>query len=112
VLLTTMLMRVIHHYLGVDYEADALMGSTVVQAALSIFWGCIALSAMVAGTRRGQRVVWFAGAALLGVVLAKMFLIDLSRSATVARIVSFIGVGVLMLVIGRFSPVPPNREAA
>ena len=109
-LLTTMLLRVIHHYMGVEFEADALMKSTVVQAALSIFWGCIALSAMVAGTRRGQRFVWFTGAALLGVVLAKMFLVDLSRSATVARIVSFIGVGVLMLVIGRFSPVPPSTK--
>ena len=64
-------------------------------------------SAMVAGTRRGQRFVWFAGASLLGIVLAKMFLVDLSRTGTIARIVSFIGVGVLMLIIGRFSPVPP-----
>jgi uncharacterized membrane protein len=111
-LLTTMLLRAIHHYLGVDYESDALMRSTVVQAALSIFWGCIALAAMVAGARRGERLVWFAGAGLLGVVLAKMFLVDLSRSATVARIVSFIGVGILMLVIGRFSPVPPANRVA
>jgi uncharacterized membrane protein len=110
-LLTTMLLRAIHHYLGIDYGPDALMRSTTVQASLSIFWGVIALSAMVAGTRSGRRFVWFAGAALLGIVLAKMFLVDLSRSATVARIVSFIGVGVLMLVIGRFSPVPPvTRE--
>jgi uncharacterized membrane protein len=107
VLLTTMLLRVIHHYVGVGYGIDALAGSTLVQAALSIFWGTLALAAMVVGARLGRRFVWFAGAALLGVVLAKMFLVDLSRTATVARIVSFIGVGVLMLVIGRFSPVPP-----
>ena len=106
-LLTTLLLRFIHHYGGVDYTLDALAGSTLVQAALSIFWGTLALAAMVVGARLGRRFVWFAGAALLGVVLAKMFLIDLSRTATVARIVSFIGVGVLMLVIGRFSPVPP-----
>jgi uncharacterized membrane protein len=111
-LLTTMLLRSIHHYVGVDYSPAALARSTIVQAALSIFWGTIALGAMVAGTRRGARVVWFCGAVLLGVVLAKLFLVDLSRSATVARIVSFIGVGVLMLVIGRFSPVPPARRVA
>jgi uncharacterized membrane protein len=110
-LLTTLLLRVIHHYVGVDYEPGALMRSTLVQAALSIFWGLIALTGMVAGARLGLRVVWFAAAVLLGVVLAKMFLVDLSRTATVARIVSFIGVGVLMLVIGRFSPVPPGRPA-
>jgi hypothetical protein len=103
---TTVLLRVIHHYLGIDYQLDELI-STVVQSALSIFWGLVALTSMVAGTRKGWRFVWFAGAALLGVVLAKMFLVDLSRTGTIARIVSFIGVGVLMLIIGRFSPVPP-----
>jgi uncharacterized membrane protein len=41
-----------------------------------------------------------------------MFLVDLSRSGTVARIVSFIAVGVLMLIIGRFSPVPPAENSA
>lgn len=110
--LTTMLLRTIHHAVGVDFNPRALASSTVVQAALSIFWGLLALAAMVAGARRGLRIVWLAGAALLAVVLAKMFLVDLSRTATVARIVSFIGVGVLMLVIGRFSPVPPARRPA
>lgn len=110
VLLTTMLLRVIHHYFGVDYQLTALMKSTMVQASLSIFWGVLALAAMVVGARRAQRVVWFTGAVLLALVLAKMFLVDLSRTATVARIVSFIGVGVLMLVIGRYSPVPPARR--
>ncbi|HET9474203.1 MAG TPA: DUF2339 domain-containing protein, partial [Steroidobacteraceae bacterium] len=104
---TTILLRAIHHYLGIEYQAEALMRSTVVQSALSIFWGLVALTAMVAGTRRGKRFIWFTGATLLGVVLAKMFLVDLSRTGTIARIVSFIGVGVLMLIIGRFSPVPP-----
>jgi uncharacterized membrane protein len=112
VLLTTLLLRVIHHYFGVDYQAGALAKSTLVQASLSIFWGTLALAAMVVGARRAQRVVWFTGAVLLGLVLAKMFLVDLSRTATVARIVSFIGVGVLMLVIGRYSPVPPARRVA
>jgi uncharacterized membrane protein len=111
-LLTTMLLRAIHHYLGVAWDPFALVRSTVVQAALSIFWGVIALAAMVAGTRHAHRIVWFTGAVLLGIVLAKLFLVDLSRTATVARIVSFIGVGVLMLVIGRFSPVPPAIRAA
>ncbi len=48
----------------------------------------------------------------MAVVVAKLFLVDLSSVGTVTRIVSFIGVGVLMLLIGYFSPVPPrSREA-
>ena len=36
----------------------------------------------------------------------KLLLVDLAASETVTRIVSFIGVGVLMLVIGYVAPLP------
>jgi uncharacterized membrane protein len=39
-----------------------------------------------------------------------LFLVDLSRVGTIERIVSFVGVGVLMLVIGYFSPLPPAAD--
>ena len=66
---------------------------------------------MVAATRRALRPVWLAGALLMAVVVAKLFLVDLSGAGTVERIVSFIGVGLLMLVIGYLSPVPPRKES-
>jgi uncharacterized membrane protein len=50
------------------------------------------------------------GAGLLGVVIAKLFLVDLSHVGTVERIISFVGVGLLMLIIGYFSPLPPAVE--
>ena len=50
------------------------------------------------------------GAALLGVVLLKLFLIDLSNVGSVARIVSFMGVGGLMLLIGYLAPLPREAE--
>jgi uncharacterized membrane protein len=52
------------------------------------------------------------GAGLMGVVVAKLFLIDLSGIGTVERIVSFIGVGLLMLLVGYLSPVPPREVAS
>ena len=51
--------------------------------------------------------MWLTGAALLVVVVLKLFLVDLSSIGTVERIVSFVGVGLLMLVLGYFSPLPP-----
>jgi len=45
----------------------------------------------------------------MGVVVVKLFIVDLSRVTGIGRIVSFIAVGVLMLVIGYFSPVPPRK---
>ena len=43
----------------------------------------------------------------MAVVVIKLFFVDLSNVGGIERIVSFIGVGVLMLVIGYVSPVPP-----
>jgi uncharacterized membrane protein len=65
---------------------------------------------MLAATRTRARVVWLTGAGLLGVVIAKLFLVDLSHVGTVERIISFVGVGLLMLIIGYFSPLPPAVE--
>jgi uncharacterized membrane protein len=59
--------------------------------------------------RRGLRVLWFSGAGLMAVVVIKLFLVDLAKVGGVERIVSFIAVGVLMLVIGYFAPLPPKK---
>jgi uncharacterized membrane protein len=41
--------------------------------------------------------------------VAKLFFVDLGDRGTVARIVSFIAAGALMLLIGYLSPAPPRR---
>lgn len=108
--LNAMLIRVFHHHGGVPYRIDAWMDSNAVQAGLTLLWTVTALAAMWWAAKRGMRPVWVAGAALLAVVVVKLLLVDLSGSGTVARIVSFIGVGVLMLVIGYVAPLPVKEE--
>jgi uncharacterized membrane protein len=46
------------------------------------------------------------GAALLALTVIKLLVLDLSAADTLARIVSFIVVGLLMLLIGYVSPIP------
>ncbi len=107
------LLRALHHYAEIPYQLVPLWHSMLVQAALAIFWSLLALATMVIATRVRMRSLWITGAALMGVVVAKLFLVDLSSVSGVERIVSFIGVGLLMLVIGYLSPVPPrNVEGA
>jgi uncharacterized membrane protein len=102
------LLRTLHHWGGVAFRVDAMAHSVLVQSALSLFWSLLALCTMVVATRKGLRALWIVGAALMGVVVVKLFLVDLSSVGTVGRIVSFIGVGVLMLLLGYMSPVPPS----
>ena len=51
------------------------------------------------------------GAGLLGATLLKLFLVDLSNRGGAERIVVFIAVGLLMLVVGWFAPLPPARTS-
>jgi uncharacterized membrane protein len=108
----SILLRTIHHWAGVPYNLSSLLSSNLVQTSLSIFWTILALALMFIATRKNLRVLWVVGAGLMGVVIAKLFLVDLSNVGTVERIVSFIVVGILMLVIGYFSPMPPKQKLA
>jgi len=106
------LLRTLHHYFGIPYQPAVLWESVVVQAALSIFWTVLALACMVAGARKKVRGIWMMGAVLMAVVVVKLLIVDLGALSGVERIVSFMGVGALMLVIGYFAPVPPARANA
>jgi uncharacterized membrane protein len=107
--LNAMLLRTIHHWAGVAFTPHGLFASQLVQTSIAIFWSLTALVIMTIATRRSLRPFWIAGATLLGGVVAKLFLVDLASQGTVARIVSFVAVGILLLVIGWFAPVPPTR---
>lgn len=106
-LLTMTAVRTVHHWFEVPFRFGDMFDSTLLQASLSILWGLAGLGAMVAGGRLVRRPVWITGASLMGVVVVKLFLVDLGNTGTLARVVSFLGVGVLLLIVGYFSPVPP-----
>jgi uncharacterized membrane protein len=109
-LATMAVARAVHHWGNVSWDLELLAESTALQAALSIVWGAAGLGGMLFGARTGRRRVWIAGAALMGIVVVKLFLVDLGNTGTLARVVSFLGVGVLLLVVGYFAPVPPRVE--
>ncbi len=111
VAINTVWLRVAHHFFGVTWDAGALFGSFVVQTGYAILWTALALTLMVIAGRRKQRTLWLVGASLLGVVVVKLLLIDLSNAGGAERIIAFIVVGVLMLVVGYFAPLPPKTKA-
>lgn len=109
--INTVWLRVAHHFGGVPWDADALFSSFLVQAGYSILWTLIALVLMVGAHRRALRLPWMLGAGLLALTVLKLFVIDLSNRGGSERIVVFIAVGLLMLVVGWFAPLPPARPA-
>ncbi|MGW8248411.1 MAG: DUF2339 domain-containing protein [Acidiferrobacterales bacterium] len=107
--LNAVLLRTIHHWVHVPFNLHAMSHSELVQTSLSIFWGLLGFATMVFANRVRNRVIWLTGALLLGVVVVKLFLVDLAQSGTIERIISFIVVGILLLVVGYFTPVPPKQ---
>lgn len=108
--LNSVVAHSVHFYGDVSYSSAAMAHSALFQTSISIVWTLTAFVLMGTATRMGIRYLWFTGAVLLGMVVIKLFLVDLADIGTVARIVSFLSVGVLMLVIGYFSPLPPRQQ--
>jgi uncharacterized membrane protein len=110
--LNSALVRALHYLAGTPIDLAGVMGSVTVQASLSVFWGLAAFGAMTFAARRRQRAVWLAGAGLMTVLLAKLFLVDTAGRGTLARIASFLIVGALLLITGYLSPLPPRQTEA
>ena len=107
-----MLLRTVSHYVGVPYTFDAMLASQFVQAMLSLVWSVTALLLMRHAARQQRRQQWSLGAVLLGLVVVKLFLIDLSNVGGIERIISFVGVGLLMVLIGYLAPFPKAAAPA
>lgn len=109
--LNALLVRSLHHWAGTPMWDHGALRDDLVQMSLTILWTVTALVLMLVATRRAAparaRSVWVAGAVLLAAVVLKLFFVDLSHLGTLQRIVSFLGVGLLMLVIGYVAPLPP-----
>jgi hypothetical protein len=66
---------------------------------LSILWGLYAMMLVVLGIRKKQKHLRLAGIALFMVTLIKLFVYDLAGAGTITKTVSFISLGVLLLVV-------------
>ncbi|RZF50153.1 DUF2339 domain-containing protein [Acinetobacter halotolerans] len=105
--LSSVVVRAMHHYLDTPLWGGAIWRNGDVQLSLTLLWMILAFVLMTFSSRRHIRQIWFVGAALLGIVVAKLLLLDLSQSGTLTRVISFIGSGAIMLVIAYLAPLPP-----
>ena len=109
-LVNAIVFRTVHQWGGVAWNLSALLASKPLQAALTLTWSATALPLMLLATRRAIRPLWMVGAALLAVVVVKLFVLDLGALTGLPRVVAFIGVGALLLLIGYLAPLPPAHE--
>ena len=106
-IISSMLVRSLHAFIGTPLWDSGAWSSEQVQTGLTILWTLIALIATIIASRHNQRLLWFMGIGLLGVVVLKLVLVDLSQTQAIWRVISFLGAGSLILLIGYLAPLPP-----
>lgn len=109
--LNTTLFRMAYHWWGIPYQPDNLLANSFVQTAISILWALTGVLITVFASRKQWRALWLAGSVLLGIVVLKLFLVDLSQLGSLSRVLSFIVVGILLISIGYFAPLPGNKTS-
>ncbi|SUD91894.1 DUF2339 domain-containing protein [Psychrobacter phenylpyruvicus] len=109
-LLSSLLIRTLYAYLGTPLWYQGAWFNEQVQTALTIFWTLTALVLTIISSRYQKRFWWFMGIGLLGIVVLKLVVIDLSQTDTIWRVGSFLGAGSLILLIGYLAPLPPEQD--
>jgi uncharacterized membrane protein len=110
VALNASLARSVHQLAQVPFDIDRLWNSSPMQVTLSVSWSLLGLCGTVIGSKRALRALWIAAATLLGIVVFKLFTVDLAQLSTIAKIGTFLGVGFLLVLVGYFAPVPPSAR--
>lgn len=110
-LLNGILLRTLHHWAGTPHLWVSIFNNSTVQMAFTFLWGITAFGLMLLAHKQARRSLWILGAALMGLVVAKLFLLDLGQHGSVNRIISFIGAGIMLLIMGYFVPIPPAETS-
>lgn len=110
-LLNGMLLRTLHHWAGTPHLWVSIFNNSTVQMAFTFLWGLTAFGLMLLAHKKLHRTLWLVGAGLMGLVVAKLFLLDLGQHGSINRIISFIGAGVMLLIMGYFVPIPPAENS-
>ncbi|WP_169393307.1 MULTISPECIES: DUF2339 domain-containing protein [Psychrobacter] len=105
--LSSILVRSLHAFIGTPLWDGGAWESSQVQTGLTMLWTLIALAATITASKYLARALWFLGIGLLAAVVIKLVLIDLSQIEAIWRVMSFLGAGSLILLIGYLAPIPP-----
>ena len=108
--MSSILLRTLYHYADLPYWSSAAWQNSTVQMGLTILWASVALLLTTLASKKAWRAIWMLGIAVLSLVIVKLIFLDLSHNHTLTRIISFIASGLIMLVIGYFSPLPPAQK--
>ena len=76
----------------------------------SLLWMLTAVILIMIGHRASLRKIWFTGQLIQIIVVIKLIFVDIREIDGLLRAFAFIGVALLMLLIGYLAPLPPKQN--
>lgn len=104
------LLRALHVYFDTPYNDLTIWGNALIQLSLTLLWVSLAFITMSLASRKKIRSVWILGGSILFIVTLKLVLFDLSHIGTLTRVISFLGAGLVMLIIAYIAPIPESEQ--
>ena len=103
-------LRALHVYFLTPYNDWEMWENALVQLSFTLLWVSLAFICMLTATKRNLRSLWIFGGCILVLVTLKLVLFDLSHIGTLTRVISFLGAGLVMLIIAYIAPMPELEE--
>jgi uncharacterized membrane protein len=83
----------------ISTEAIQLTRIKIIKTGYPILWGILAFVFLIIGIKKQIKTIRIIALALLGLTIAKLFLYDISNISETGKIISFILLGILILII-------------
>lgn len=85
-----------------DFIADDYIGlakTKIIKTGFPVLWGILAFVFLIIGIKKQQKSLRIIALSLLGLTILKLFLYDISNISETGKIISFILLGILILII-------------
>ncbi|WP_410487436.1 DUF2339 domain-containing protein [Acinetobacter sp. SAAs470] len=103
-----LVLRALHVYLATPFNQVSIWSDATIQLSLTLLWVTLAFVIMCVASLKKIKTLWLFGGGILVMVSLKLVLFDLSHTATLMRVISFLAAGFVMLLTAYLAPMPIN----
>ena len=106
----SVVLRCLSQIFDITWNAYTLWHNNIVQMTASLLWMLSAVILIAIGHRYSLRKIWYSGQLIQITVIIKLIFVDIQETDGLLRAFAFIGVALLMLLIGYLAPIPPKQN--
>lgn len=105
----SVVLRCLSQIFDITWNTHTLWHNNIVQMTASLLWMLSAVILIAIGHRYSFRKIWYSGQLIQITVIIKLIFVDIQETDGLLRAFAFIGIALLMLLIGYLAPIPPKQ---